>query len=77
MYDLMPGSFRFFLVGYVEEKLWWPIQSPNIGTLLSNLLPVASWKFYSGDQGYHSRSSEAFQKHQKLDSLTPFASFTN
>ena len=21
----------FFLVGYVEERLWWPIQSPNIG----------------------------------------------
>ena len=24
--------FFFFLVGYVEERLWWPIQSPNIGT---------------------------------------------
>ena len=22
--------FFFFLVGYVEERLWWPIQSPNI-----------------------------------------------
>ena len=22
---------RFFLVGYVEERLWWPIQSPNMG----------------------------------------------
>ena len=21
----------FFLVGYVEERLWWPIQSPNNG----------------------------------------------
>ena len=21
----------FFSVGYVEERLWWPIQSPNIG----------------------------------------------
>ena len=21
----------FFLVGYVEERLWWPIKSPNIG----------------------------------------------
>ena len=21
----------FFLVGYVEERPWWPIQSPNIG----------------------------------------------
>ena len=21
----------FFLVGYVEERLWWPVQSPNIG----------------------------------------------
>ena len=23
--------FFFFLVGYVEERLWWPIQCPNIG----------------------------------------------
>ena len=23
--------FLFFLVGYVEERLWWPIQSPNTG----------------------------------------------
>ena len=23
--------FLFFSVGYVEERLWWPIQSPNIG----------------------------------------------
>ena len=23
--------FFFFLVAYVEERLWWPIQSPNIG----------------------------------------------
>ena len=23
----------FFLVGYVEERLWWPIQSPNIGRM--------------------------------------------
>ena len=22
---------QFFLVGYVEERLWWPIQSPNKG----------------------------------------------
>ena len=22
---------HIFLVGYVEERLWWPIQSPNIG----------------------------------------------
>ena len=22
---------NFFLVGYVEERLWWPIQSPNKG----------------------------------------------
>ena len=22
---------EFFLVGYVEERLWWPIQSSNIG----------------------------------------------
>ena len=21
----------FSLVGYVEERLWWPVQSPNIG----------------------------------------------
>ena len=24
-------NFFFFLVGYVEERPWWPIQSPNIG----------------------------------------------
>ena len=24
-------KFDFFLVGYVEERLWWPIQSSNIG----------------------------------------------
>ena len=24
-------TFFFFLVGYVEERLWWPIQSPNKG----------------------------------------------
>ena len=23
-------SHSFFLVGYVEERLWWPIQCPNI-----------------------------------------------
>ena len=23
--------FFFFIVGYVEERLWWPIQSPDIG----------------------------------------------
>ena len=23
--------FFLFLVGFVEERLWWPIQSPNIG----------------------------------------------
>ena len=23
--------FFLFLVGYVEERLWWPIQSPNKG----------------------------------------------
>ena len=23
--------FFFFLVGYVEERPWWPIQSPNKG----------------------------------------------
>ena len=25
------GNLYFFLVGYVEERLWWPIQSPNTG----------------------------------------------
>ena len=23
--------FILFLVSFVEERLWWPIQSPNIG----------------------------------------------
>ena len=27
----MYSFFLFFLVDYVEERLWWPIQSPNIG----------------------------------------------
>ena len=37
----------------------------------------ASAKFLlSGDQGYHSSSSEACQDHQKLNSFTPFPSFT-
>ena len=25
------GPTTFFLVGYVEERPWWPIQSPNTG----------------------------------------------
>ena len=34
--------FFFFLVGYVEERPWWPIQSPNKGTInmLSNAVYV-------------------------------------
>ena len=24
-------AFLFFVVGYVEERLWWLIQSPSIG----------------------------------------------
>ena len=24
-------DLTLFLVGYVEERPWWPIQSPNIG----------------------------------------------
>ena len=28
---LVGNQEDFFLVGYVEERLWWPIQSPNIG----------------------------------------------
>ena len=31
---------------------------------------------FSGDQGYYSSSSEACQDHQKLNSFTPFQSFT-
>ena len=30
--SLLPKDL-FFLLGYVEERLWWPIQSPNIGTV--------------------------------------------
>ena len=29
--DWKTVKFLFFLVGYVEERLWWPIQSSNIG----------------------------------------------
>ena len=28
---LPPCPLFFFLVVYVEERLWWPIQRPNIG----------------------------------------------
>ena len=30
-FRVMGGMQLFFLVGYVEERLWWPIQGPNIG----------------------------------------------
>ena len=30
-WNLWKSNAGFFLVGYVEERLWWPIQSPNIG----------------------------------------------
>ena len=29
---------RFFLVGYVEERLWWFIQSPNIGNHVEGMV---------------------------------------
>ena len=29
--DVWDRIIFFFLVGYVEERLWWPIKSPNIG----------------------------------------------
>ena len=33
VWPCMYGCFSssFFLVGYVEERLWWPIQGPNKG----------------------------------------------
>ena len=27
--DDLPFNYIFVLVGYVEERPWWPIQSPN------------------------------------------------
>ena len=32
-HDVEPGlrDSYFFLMGYVEERLWWSIQSPNKG----------------------------------------------
>ena len=39
-------------------------------------LQTISRPLLSGDQGYYSCSSEAHQDHQKLESLTPFPSFT-
>ena len=29
--DMLQVFCTFFLVGYVEERLCWPIQSPNVG----------------------------------------------
>ena len=39
--------FFFFLVGYVEERPWWPIQSPNKGISWINILcsiKALGWK---------------------------------
>ena len=41
-----------------------------------HLLQLFSRALLSEDQGYYSCSSEACQDHQKLNSLTPFPSFT-
>ena len=34
----------FFLVGYVEERRWWPIQSPNKGrkkkAIITNIIAI-------------------------------------
>ena len=40
--------FFFFLVGYVEERPWWPIQSPNKGRKKKAFLPgdrIFKWIF--------------------------------
>ena len=37
---------------------------------------VLSWALLSRDQGFYSSSPEACQDHQKLNSFTPFPSFT-
>ena len=42
----------------------------------SHLLQILSRALLSGDQGDYSSSSEACQNHQKLNSFTPFPSFT-
>ena len=36
--ELLPEPFYFFSVSYVEERPWWPIQSPIKGSL-ANLKP--------------------------------------
>ena len=41
-----------------------------------HLLQILSRAMFSGDQGDYSCSSEACQDHQKLNSFTPFPSFT-
>ena len=41
-----------------------------------HLLQILYSRLFSGDQGYYSSSSEACQDHQKLNSFTPFPSFT-
>ena len=57
-------------------KLLQPLSHRRLVRDLSIFLPIFSRALLSRDHGDYSSSSEAFQDHQKLNSFTPFPSFT-
>ena len=76
------------LLDKVLSKAIRRIKNPNLTKSLQPLFPSSfSWRsvqllqilsraLFSGDQGYHSSSSEACQYYQKCNSFTPSPSFT-
>ena len=75
------------LLEKVQSKAIRLINSPKLTKSLQPLPSSFSWRsfhllqilkqtLFSGNQGYYSSSSEACQDHQKLNSFTPFPSFT-
>ena len=60
------------LLDKVQSKA---IRLINNANLTKSLQPLPH-RLLVGDQGYYSSSSEACQDHQKLNSFTPFPSFT-
>ena len=75
------------LLDKVQSKAIRLINNPNLTKALQplphrrlvgdlSIFYILSRALFSGDQGYYSSSSEACQDHQKLNSFTPFASFT-
>ena len=75
------------LLDKVQSKAIRLINNPNLTTSLQplshrrlvgdlSIFNRLSRELLAGDQGYYSSSSEACQNHQKLNSFTPFPSFT-